>query len=297
MAKINKALDLNKLFIEQGKGKLLKKNLKWPMFGSIKYDGNYVVVIKEAQGLVQYITSGGHIYGHPVTEPTIFDNSEMPVNVYIAERIAGKGLLGDRDRCSLRGPRGNQVSYNHTYKVHHILTLDEYYNGIADTTYSEMLPTLYKDIGIMSLVRNKMLHSQQEVDAYLREVVAQGYEGIMLKAIDWVWKDTKSRTIGCAKYKGRPTVDLLCVGIEDAEEGSKYDGMIGKLLLKDSQGRTVRCGSGMSDEDRGRDYHYFIGEVVEMFYERIADTYIQPTFGSEYEGVLIRHDKSSEDID
>ena len=49
--------------------------------------------------------------------------------------------------------------------------------------------------------------------------------------------------------------------------------------------------SGLCDFSRGRDSSVFVGSVVEIEYEQILDTYIQPTF------ICIREDKTAEDID
>ena len=61
--KCNKALDLNKLHQEHGKGKLLKKVAQFPMYCPIKYDGNSVLVLIE-RGTATFITSGGLTYRH-----------------------------------------------------------------------------------------------------------------------------------------------------------------------------------------------------------------------------------------
>ena len=73
--------------------------------------------------------------------------------------------------------------------------------------------------------------------------------------------------------------------------------MVGSLVLQESTGRLVSVGSGMSDEDRNKPSSYFVGKVVEIEYEQIADTYIQPTFGSDTVGVTLRLDKTEEEID
>ena len=295
MSKINKALDLNKLYNEQKKGKLLKKHLDYPLFGGIKYDGNYTVILKEAQGLITYITSGGHIYTND--EPTVFDEPNTNVGyAYFAERIGSTGQLGDRVNCNLRGSRGSQVSYKHKYKVHDMMPIEEYHAGKAKMPYLErrlMVRAVFDTTN--SWASDMPINTRQELENYLKAVVARGFEGVMLKSPHWYWKDTKSRTVDCVKYKKRPTVDLLCIGITEGTK--KYEGMIGSLRLKDSKGRIVDVGSGMSDRERAYHDEYFIGKVVEVFYEQILDTYIQPTFGDEYEGVLIRQDKSAEDID
>ncbi len=287
MSKINKALDYNRLLQDQAKGKLLKKKLMFPLYAGLKMDGNYTVIIKESQGLVRYITSGGHEY--TPNEPTFIDAHSTPIGVYIAERIGTDGKLGDRVNCSLRGKRGEQIAHSHKYLLHDWLTLDEYYKGMSYRTYSTRRKELMDIFTTTQVIRDILLNTRNELEAYLVDAVKLGYEGLMLKQPEWYWKDTKSRTVDLVKYKKRPTADLLCIGITEGTK--KYEGMIGALVLVDSQGREVSVGSGLSDEDRSLNPSSYIGKVIEIEYEQIIDTYIQPTF------IQVRHDKDKEDID
>ena len=289
--KINKALDLNKLFNDQRNGKLLKKHISFPMLGSIKYDGNYVVVLVE-RGHPTFITSGGLTYTHTDGGGDIFQF--VPDRAYMVERISGEGKLGDRNSCNLRGSKDAQTSTNHSYVVFDTVSLEDYYDGMTRVPFSKRYETLEELFEPTDLAGSVTISSQDQLDGWLHSIVKEGYEGVMAVSPSWKWKDTKSRKVDMIKYKKRPTVDLLCIG---ATEGTgKYLGMIGSLRLKDSTGRIVDVGSGMSDYDRLANPNDFIGKVIEMFYEQIVDTYIQPTFGAEYEGVLIR-DKTAEEID
>jgi len=285
MAKINKALDYNKLLQDQAQGKLLKKKLKFPLYASIKYDGNYVTVRRE-NGRTTFTTSGGLNYSHTDNGGDCFDVAAD--GVYIAERVAGLGKLGDRVRCNLRGPKTAQTSTGHSYKIHFKMTLEEYDAGATKRKFSEVMnELLYLPVGVDKIVMPRLMYSIEEVEDYLRCTVRSGYEGIMLIDPDWQWSNTKSRKINFCKYKKRPTVDLLCIG--ETEGTGKYEGMIGALVLKDSKGRVVSVGSGLSDESRLNGD--FVGKVVEIRYEQLLDTYIQPTF------ISVRHDKTKEEID
>jgi len=288
MAKIQKSLDYNKLIEQQRNGKMLKKHLRFPLWAEIKYDGNYTVVKKEVNGLLTFTTSGGHIYDND--QPTIFHKDKtLPVGVYICERIGIHGKLGDRVNCALRGPKGNQTAHGHKYIVHDFISLPDYEEGIGFRYFLARREFIESNLDASNIAEGKMIVCIEELEAYLKEVVSQGYEGLMLKDLDWYWKDTKSRTIDCAKYKKRRTADLMCVGTEEGT--GKYEGMIGSLILEDSTGRQVSVGSGLSDEDRGYRPSYFIGAVVEIEYEQIIETYIQPTF------IQTRDDKAAEEID
>ena len=288
MAKIQKSLDFNKLLSDQAKGKLLKKHLSFPLYAEIKYDGNYTVVKKEANGLLTFITSGGHVYDND--EPTIFHKDQtLPVGVYLCERIGTDGKLGDRVNCSLRGSRGSQTAYGHKYIVHDFIFGDNYDIGLSDRPFFQRRKFLEELFDDSILVKSKIVNTREELEEFLKLVVSLGYEGLMLKDPNWVWKDTKSRTIDCAKYKKRPTADLLCVGVTEGE--GKYTGKIGALVLFDRQDRQVSVGSGLSDADRSKNPMEFIGMVIEIEYEQLLATYIQPTF------IQLRHDKTMEDID
>ena len=71
----------------------------------------------------------------------------------------------------------------------------------------------------------------------------------------------------------------------------KYEGKIGALILIDSEDREVRVGSGLSDEQRSKTKMHYYGQVIEIEYERIDSTYIQPIFK------CIRDDKEPGEID
>jgi len=285
--KIQKSLDYNKLIEQQKNGKMLKKHLKFPLWAEIKYDGNATVVKKEVNGLLTFITSGGHIYDND--QPTIFHKDKtLPIGVYICERVGIHGKLGDRVNCALRGPKGNQTAHRHKYIVHDFISLPDYEEGIGFTHFLARREFIGQNLDASNIADGKMIWGIEELEAYLKEVVSQGYEGLMLKDLDWYWKDTKSRTIECAKYKKRRTADLVCIGMVPGT--GKYEGMIGSLILEDSQRRQVMVGSGLSDEQRAS-WHSYVGDVIEIEYEQIIDTYIQPTF------IQVRQDKTVEEID
>jgi len=286
MSKICKSLDLNKLFNEQAKGKLLKKHMLFPMFGSIKYDGNYVCIQVQGKNRT-FNTSGGLTYTHTDSAGDIFDG--VYDGAYFAERIAGEGKLGDRDRCNLRGSKSDQTSTGHSYRVFDYVSIEDYIRGYSEMPFLARKKLLAESgLPIENIARQLIFSNQDNLDNYMKDMVRQGWEGMMLVSPAHEWKDTKSRTVDLVKYKLRPTVDLLCVGTTEGE--GKYEGMVGALVLQDSNFRTVSVGSGLSDMARSLgDEH--IGRVYEVEYERIADTYIQPT--------LIRHreDKDATEID
>lgn len=273
MAKINKALDYNKLLIDQSNGKLLKKYLQFGLWASVKYDGNYVVVHVSDKGTT-FETSGGLFYTHLDNAGDVFANGLK--GFYFAERIAGKGKLGDRNKCNLKGPKHAQTSEGHSYKVFGYVTEEEYAQGYSNVMYPYMATIISKTIPVDSIAEPVFIDNINKLNSLLSYTTSIGYEGLMLMATDYSWKDTKTRTVKLAKYKKRPTADLKCIGVTEGE--GKYTGLIGSLILEDDEGRVVNVGSGLNDADRNAKPGYFIGRVVEIEYEHIVDTYIQPTY-------------------
>lgn len=125
-----------------------------------------------------------------------------------------------------------------------------------------------------------------EAKVLAKVLVNDGWEGLMCVEPDSLYTPGK-RGNHIVKLKYRKTADLLCIGVEPGE--GKYKGMIGALTLKDSEGRVVSVGSGLSDNDRLVNPQSYVGRIIEIEYEQILDTYIQPTF------VCVRYDKQLSD--
>jgi ATP-dependent DNA ligase len=118
--------------------------------------------------------------------------------------------------------------------------------------------------------------------------VTGGWEGGMLMQPNSPYLYGK-RVHHAVKLKGRHTADLICVRTTNGT--GKYTGLIGSLVLMDKAGRTVSVGSGLCDITRGEPPEDFIGKVIEIQYERIDETYIQPVY------IGTRADKTKEEID
>lgn len=291
--------DLLTSFTKQMKAKDISKedlpDLGYPLYAQIKYDGHYST-IRKVDDKATFYTSGGHVYQHPEAAPSFLRNGE---GVYLAERHGGEGKLGERGLAALRGgSKAKAAQSSNTYKIFDFLTLEEYAKGYSDVGYDDRLNRLktFHSDEYASVVFSNLCLRPKEVLDFSDAVRAANFEGLILRHKNMPWRDSKSRRKDFCKYKARKSADLLVTGVEFSISG-KYTDMIKSLICKDSQDRIVLVGSGMSDADRAQDPNYFIGKVVEVFYERIDKTYIQATFGSEYEGVLIREDKTENDID
>ena len=284
--------------IEQCKGKDItniaaSKLLPNNWIATTKYDGNYVQIHKIGSQ-VEFWTSGGkQFYIKEIADFLIENNPDD--FIIECEYIANTdGKLGSRVKCSTGNLRSNfekNIPCIGTFKFM-VFDILNFNGSVMDWAYSDRIRlmdeelSLPEDMDTANVIGWGLTIEQARNLAH--SVVRNGFEGIYCKQIDHTYEPGK-RVNTAIKIKFRPTADLHCIDVTDGT--GKYSGMIGSLVLKDKWGRVVQVGSGLSDYERMQSPDYFIGKVVEIEYEQLLGTYIQPTY------VRIRDDKSIEDID
>jgi DNA ligase-1 len=103
----------------------------------------------------------------------------------------------------------------------------------------------------------------EEIIAMRDAIIAQGGEGMVLKAADSPYKGKKS--IHWCKLKGEETEDLKVIGWEYGK--GKYKETVGKLLC-DRNGVTVKV-SGMKDAERDEFLHH-LPEMIEVEFQEVT---------------------------
>ena len=267
---------------------------KWLV--SIKYDGHQVFIVKH-NGDVSLYTSGWKPFRHDLIKQQI---KELPYDnfVLIGEFIYDcDGRLGCREKSAIlttfrtnwsKGLRNElQDERLSTIKIFDVL----------DIVNDKLVTDIKTHFRLYSLYKYETLNVEpiritfcnlNEALKIAGIVTKKGYEGIMCIHPDSYY-DIGKRVHHAIKIKPRLTADLLCIGVTKGK--GKYENLIGSLTLQDSKGRTVDVGSGLTDEDRQYTNYYYIDSVVEIEYEKISDTYIQPVFK------CIRRDKKHYEID
>lgn len=281
--------------IKQCKGKDLdnvskSKLLERGWLSSIKYDGNYVQIHKHGNS-VRFFTSGGKEFYHELVADSLVKNNPNLDFIIETEFIgSSQGKLGDRVKAAKlttyrtnfeKGLANVGLDTNSdTFIVFDVIIL----NWTFEARHN-WLVNIFKGSEQVRLASFEYVDKLELAKCKAKELVDLGYEGLFLKHINHVYQPGK-RVNEAIKLKYRKTADLLCIGIEPGE--GKYIDMIGSLVLQDKEGRTVSVGSGLDDSMRGLPKDYFINKIVEIEYEQIIDTYIQPTF------VRVREDKTME---
>lgn len=282
--------------IPQCKGKDLTKIPKSKLgnlfYSSLKYDGHYVQIHKVGS-TVRFFTSGGKEFYHELAADEILSKCTIANNFILeAEFIANTdGKLGNRGNAAkLTTYRTNfekglanvgmSTKYD-TFKVFDII--------IENMAFEGRLEWMKNSIcfgTILQMVNYEGPYTLGDCKEKATEIVKQGYEGLYLKSPNHLYLAGK-RVNDAIKLKLRPTADLVCIDVQEGE--GKYAGQIGSLVLRDTKGRSVSVGSGLSDYQRSVRPDTYIGKILEIEYEQILDTYIQPTF------VRIREDKNESD--
>lgn len=259
-----------------------------------KYDGNYVQIHKVDED-IKFFTSGNkQFYLHYIAREIcrIFAGHDV---ILEAEYIgSSEGKLGDRRFAAKlttyrtafeKGLTPRAVVGKDTFIVFDILK----HNNNIQVEFSERIKLLKSFNNYSPYV--KLIDFSEPMDLKSAKSLAmlsvkKGYEGCYAKQASHM-NVAGTRVNTAIKLKLRPTADLLCISV--AAGDGKYAGKIGSLLLKDTLGRTCKVGSGLTDTERGLPKDYFIGKIIEINYEQILDTYIQPTY------VCIRADKDQSD--
>ena len=296
------------MLIEAQKGKALDKLPKketalfdTDIFAvSTKYDGNQIFIVKK-NNKVTWFTSDNKQFDIPGLGTELLHNKSD--FILVAEFMYNyEGKLGDRKHSAilttLRTCWNKSIANPSSFKEElcNIKVFD-----CLPYIDSELCSFIQYDLSYfirlevasllhfppqISKVKTKLM-TGAESKLYSKKLVNEGWEGVM--CIDPKSKYQAGKRVNYSvKLKYRKTADLLCIDILAGE--GKYDGMIGALVLQDSEGRIVSVGSGLDDSDRRPELSdYYLGKIIEIEYEQIMDTYIQPVF------VQVRLDKHRAD--
>lgn len=107
------------------------------------------------------------------------------------------------------------------------------------------MQALLDDAGVAWLqpVAQRRVADARALEAWLREVVAAGGEGLMLHHADGLYRPGRSSDV--LKFKPHDDAEARVVGYTDGK--GKYAGMVGALVVERPDGVRFRIGSGLSD--------------------------------------------------
>ena len=286
--------------------KLISK-FEFPAMVQLKMDGmRFNAIVKN--GVVEYRSRNGkEIHGIKHLDQDfivlsgskncVFDG-ELVVNDkgIILDRQTGNGILNK----AVKGTISDLESHKIRATVWDVIDYEDFTVGYSSVPYRDrferITSTIFTDA--VRVVEHQMVESIIEAREVFDRYLAEGQEGIILKAGDAPWEN--KRVKHQLKFKGELECDLRIVGYEEGT--GKYVGRLGAIICEsgstDNRVLTVNVGSGFSDDLRTNLWHIrdeLLGKIVALKYNsRIknkqgGDSLFLPIF------LEIREDKTDAD--
>ena len=138
------------------------------------------------------------------------------------------------------------------YTIWDTITVDEYYSSSSSTPYSKRLEFVENVIEEfkptrVTLVQSKKIATYGEAMDFFKEMLKNGEEGAVLKALNGAWKDGHVKWQ--CKMKLEMDVDLQINGFNYGTVGTKNEGLISSLFVKTSDGLLQTNPGGISEDD------------------------------------------------
>ena len=186
------------------------------------------------------------------------------------------------------------------FVVFDMVDVTDFENGLCKTPYEkrlEMLTDLVNNFNNphLKLVDTDICDTIDDVIVEFKERLKNDEEGCVLKDKKAVWKNGTNKHF--VKMKIECTSELKVVGFKHGAKGTKYEKMLGSLIVESSDGKVkFNVGSGFTDELR-EDPSQFLDKVIEVRYNDIVQNKDEPDFYALYlpRFIRVREDKTEAD--
>lgn len=240
--------DLNKWGVEDG------------VYIQLKADGVFVNIIKEVGKAPVFMTRNGNTFPEGV-----FGNLGVSLEngfVYTGELLVEKELEGEWTPVLLDRQTGNGLINSclkgGTLPEHHYaivdlwdcIPFDDWKEGSSVMVYEDRLALLKENIAEeysnASVVESHVVTTVEEVKQQVRQWMAEGYEGGVVKHKKMLWKDGTSKHQ--MKMKAKVVVELKAVAL--TEGSGKNADTFGSITCVSSDEKVVVDISGFTDAMR-----------------------------------------------
>lgn len=286
--------------------KLISK-FEFPAIVQLKMDGmRFNAIVKN--GKVEYRSRNGkEIHGIQHLDEAFLNMGGSKDCVFDGELVVNdKGVLLDRQtgngilNKAVKGTISDLEAHKIRATVWDVIDYEDFTVGYSGVPYRDrferIASTIFSDA--VGVVEHQLVESITDAREVFERYLAQGEEGIILKAGTAPWEN--KRVKHQLKFKGELECDLRIVGYEEGT--GKYAGRLGALVCQsgsnDGKTITVNVGSGFNDDMRTNFWHDradLLGKIVALKYNsRIqnkqgGDSLFLPIF------LEIREDKTDPD--
>ena len=187
----------------------------------------------------------------------------------VIDRATGNGIYNKAIKESIS--EAEEALLN--FQVWDLIKYEEWQSGKGTMSYKDRLFNLNRlNHGkFTTVIETHTVYSLAEAEAIYTTYIEQDLEGIILKNLDGLWEDKRSKDQ--VKFKQVMSADLEVVEVMLGKEGKKYADIAGTLRCKTSCGQLFVDASGMSDAQRKHFWdtrELMVGEIVEIEYNGIV---------------------------
>ena len=265
----------------------IDEKYKWefPCIAEAKYDGTRLIAVCE-NGVVEYFSRSG--------KPSDFCNGLFDEELAKIEARLGAPVVVDgealasnfTETLNAKGGKGVEAKKALRFYAFDIMFLSQWKAQECDRPQykrSGNLETLIKELGLTLIKKSKSktINNLEEAKAFYKEMLAEGYEGLIIKKMNGLYEFDRSKN--WSKWKPVLDFDLKIVGIFEGR--GRLEGTAGGFELEgeDENGNKIEtsCGSGFSDElrdDIWKNKKKYLGKIAmleaqEMTKSKNSDTY------------------------
>ncbi len=243
-----------------------------------KLDGVRVltVVDYESRTVTMYTRNGKELTNFPHIVRAFEDNLDNFARSYVFDgEVVSKSF---QDLMTQVHRKSNVHAEDARLALFDVVPLIEFKQGCSvmgqrrrSTFMRENFSNIFADSGCIDIVAQKefdldVFTDKMDFADYNREIIAAGFEGIMIKDPDGKWEG--KRSVAWLKQKPYIEVSLAVTAVEEGTGRNK--GKLGALVCEgedDGKRIVVNVGSGFSDEQRAEFWaakDTLIGQVVEV---------------------------------
>lgn len=245
----------------------LKCTLKFPVLASEKLDGVFAFAIS-LDNECHILSRTGEEYTslEHLKEPLLALSKEIQCEVIIFEAYA-KGVPQPTISGWCRDTKKQHLEVE-AY-IHDAMPLGEFAGtGFAESYYvrAEYLRLHMVQNPYLHLVEQRHIANEKALFAMAESIWAAGGEGVVARP-EFAGYYPGKRNQYMVKLKKGVSFDLKVVALEEGT--GKYKGCTGKLVCQDRNGKKIKVGSGLNDEQRRTwwspfGYDCIIGKIVQI---------------------------------
>lgn len=247
----------------------MKGTFKFPVYASEKLDGVFAFAYVTEKDCFIYSRTGEEYTSLDHLKPDLWQlGRETQCEIIIFEAYA----LGVPQPTISGWCRDTKRQHSEVDAyLHDILTLEDLTTGFSHYVYSDrydILRTSYRQLHSchLHLIEQRSIHSLAALTEMAEAVWAKGGEGIVIRNILGGYYPGK-RNSSMVKVKKGVSYDLIVMAVEEGT--GKYQNAVGKLVCHDRNGKVVKVGTGLTDEQRRTwwspfGYDEIVGKVVQI---------------------------------